>query len=79
MARKVARQTDPAAEQEFANGEAYARMEEYEKAVVCYTQAAQAGHGEAECRLGACYEEGKGVARSDAEAVAHYRRAAINE
>jgi uncharacterized protein len=44
-------------------------------AVDCYRRAADAGHAGALCNLGACYENGDGVAEDKAVAVDYYRRA----
>ena len=76
MAKKGVQQAEPAAEHAYETGRAYEQAKEYEQAFACYLNAAQAGHVAAEERLGRCFELGRGVARDDKEAVAHFRRAA---
>ena len=46
------------------------------EAVKWYRKAAEQGHSDAQNNLGACYDEGDGVAVDKAEAVKWYRKAA---
>lgn len=60
----------------FKKGLAYYKSESYREAAKWFFMAAEAGHAEAQCFLGVCYDYGQGVAENDGEAVKWYRKAA---
>ena len=60
----------------FARGQEAFEREDYEAALEHWQQAAALEHAAAEYRIGAMYEEGKGVKRDPRQAVDWYRRAA---
>jgi tetratricopeptide (TPR) repeat protein len=57
-------------------GRAYAKKSDFRSAFVQYQKAAEQGYSLAEYNLGVLYENGWGVAKDEAQAVAWYRRAA---
>lgn len=60
----------------FARGQEAYEQSDYAGALEHWERAAAQAHAEAEFRIGAMYEEGKGVTRSAARAAEWYRRAA---
>ena len=64
------------AEKQFNRGVALMEREEYENAVRYFRKAAEQKYAPAQCGLGVCYENGKGVEKDVYEAVKWYRKAA---
>ncbi|MBP5419901.1 MAG: SEL1-like repeat protein [Bacteroidales bacterium] len=57
-------------------GEKYYKAQDYKKAVEWYTKAAEQGDARAQCNLGYCYENGRGVEQDYQKAVEWYTKAA---
>lgn len=76
MEKKKSGFSHDSAQTAYETGRAYYDAQEYDRAVACFLQAADAGHTDAENCLGCCYEAGQGVPRDDKAAVNHYRHAA---
>lgn len=64
------------AEKLYQEGKALYDAKKYEQAFPKLKAAAEKGHKKAQYRVGRCYEKGRGVAESDAQAVVWYRKAA---
>ena len=60
----------------FEDGLAAADREDYNTALSLWLPLAEQGDADAQFRLGVLYDEGTGVAQSDAEALGWYRKAA---
>lgn len=68
--------TAQSAEKLYREGKALYDAKKYEQAFPKLKAAAEKGHKKAQYRLGRCYEKGRGVAESDAQAVVWYQKAA---
>lgn len=51
-------------------------VKNYEDAIYWYQKAADQGYAEAQCRLGSCYDQGKGVTQDKIKAKSWYKKAA---
>ena len=76
MEKKKSGFSHDSAQTAYETGRAYYDAQDYDRAVACFLQAADAGHTDAENCLGCCYEAGQGIPRDDKAAVNHYRHAA---
>ena len=63
-------------QEDFEKGKALYTAQEYKSAVTHFALAADKGHAEAQCMIGMCYEDGKGVKKDTKEAVKWYQQAA---
>ena len=60
----------------FNKGVEYYNQGDYDKALKWYRKAAEQGLATAQCNLGWCYDNGRGVTQNYAEAAKWYRKAA---
>ncbi|MBP3298735.1 MAG: SEL1-like repeat protein [Muribaculaceae bacterium] len=54
----------------------YYHIKQYDKAAAIYRELAEGGNARAQCNLGLCYANGKGVAQSDTEAAEWFKKSA---
>jgi TPR repeat protein len=64
------------ADEYFKLGEQEATQNNHVASAVWYQKAAEAGHAEAQCKYGACYFRGLGVAKNEREAIQWYQKSA---
>lgn len=63
-------------QEDYEKGKALYTGQDYKTAVTHFALAADKGHDEAQCMIGKCYQEGKGVQKDTKEAVKWFQQAA---
>ena len=74
--RKKGAKTSFTVTEAFEKGKYYYNNKDYIEAVKWYRKAAEQGNAKAQCNLGVCYGNGRGVSKDESEAVKWYRKAA---